>query len=72
MGIFFFRFTLPPGFGIMLPFRRKGAGWFLERGADIVRELIGSVKPRKMADIPIHPRTQQFNCNAAKQSSVEM
>ena len=27
-------------------------------GDDIVRELIGSVKPRKRADIPFHPRTK--------------
>ena len=34
--------------------------------ADIVRELIGSVKPRKRADIPIHPQTKQFSINANK------
>jgi hypothetical protein len=33
-----------------------------QRGTDIVRELIGSVKPRKRADIPFHPRTSNLQC----------
>ena len=38
-------FTLSEGFGIIMAFRRKEAGWPLECGTDIVRELTGSVKP---------------------------
>ena len=41
---------------------------FSARRTNIVRELIGSVKQRMEADIPIHPGTTQCSIKATRRS----